>query len=139
MKVASRSRLSAWSWLLVLAVVWFGLMPDSHAVLMRNGVASSEYEQHAQTYQGSALWVSTEYKGKRYTRGSGVRLNEWYGLTAAHLFDQGGDHYTNAIVGTGSDRWFDRGVVRKITEILIRRRARPAAAALPGVRPVRSA
>lgn len=102
--------------LLICCLTFLSAAIESPAVLMRNGVASSEYEQHSLAYQGSVLWVSAEFpNGARYPRGSGVRLNEWYGLTAAHIFNG----QTNAIVGTGSDRWFDRGVVRKITEIKI--------------------
>jgi hypothetical protein len=91
----------------------------THAAALRDGVPDSEYRQHADPYQGAALWISHEYNGGRRFGASGVRLNEWYGLCTAHQFFQGANQYTNARVGTGPNFMTNRAVTRRITNILI--------------------
>lgn len=115
------------SWLSLLlsfAVVWLGPAADCRAAIMRDGVPSSAYEEHSVPYKDSALWVTIEipgYPGARGSRGSAVRLNEWYGLTAAHIvLDTGGDYRAAKLhVGTGANRLTDRGSVRTVTDVLI--------------------
>jgi len=101
------------------SALWLGWVRSNQACVMRDGIPSSEYQQHADEYQGAVLWVSVESNGRRGWRGSGVRLNEWYGLTCAHLFDEFGVQYTNARVGMGPNFMTNRGVTRNIRNVLI--------------------
>jgi hypothetical protein len=97
----------------------FAFACSTHAGALRDGVPDIQYRQHSDPFQGSALWISVEISGQRKWYGSAVRLNEWYGLSAAHVFYESGILSTNARVGTGRNFMTDRGVTRKITSFLL--------------------
>jgi hypothetical protein len=105
------------TWIIILAA--FVFPKSDRACVMRDGIPSLQYEQRSDAYQGAVLWLSNESGGIRFWDGSAVRLNEWYGLAAAHLFLGPGYSNLNAHVGTGTNFMTDRGVTRNITSVLI--------------------
>jgi hypothetical protein len=97
----------------LLALLLMG--PASFGALMLSGMNDGRYEAHSTQFQGESFFVDAERPDGTWAfRGSGIRVNEWYGLTAAHLFLNGSQSFSNARIGTGSNYLTDRGEVRSI-------------------------
>lgn len=106
-----------------LTGVGFALAPAAAApaALMLDVPAGMTYDEHRQTYidhsapyQGNALWLEFTRPDGTTTTASAVRVNEWYGLTSAHLFELNGEHFTNQRVGNGSNFMSDPGTIRSV-------------------------
>lgn len=85
------------------AGVFHDLNNDRHSVL-------------GDQFQGQVLWVDTNTPDGRKLRGTAVRLNEHYGLTAAHLFTQNASLLSDFTVGNGSNYFSDQGETRSIAD-----------------------
>lgn len=101
-------------------LVLLGFAPTLSAVIMRNNVASSEYEAFSEQFHGQALWI-------KYTRPDGIRsycsafrLNDHWGLTAAHCVLINGSRVTDISVGTSANRNLpEEGEMRAIVQVII--------------------
>src|SRR5688572_21488913 len=120
-RLARELRVGAPGWLILLFICLYHSM-NAHGTIMRPGVPDSEYRENSDRFQGSTLWIIGADAGSNSgaTRASAVRLNDWYGLTAAHVI--AGKGLLNGrqwVVGTGNSAGTNRGEIRYITRVLL--------------------
>lgn len=90
--------------LLILAAAAMPAAVSKAAVMHDASYNTGVYEALGDQYQGSAMWLNAIRGGVEVGGFSAVRLNDWYGLTAAHPLWTGSDVATSAWGGFG-DNW----------------------------------
>jgi len=58
---------------------------------------------HDDAYQNQVFWMSFDDPSGVQHHATALRVNEHYGLTAAHVFAEAGFSYSNHVVGNGSN------------------------------------
>lgn len=75
-------------------------------------------QQHDDAYQNQVFWMSFDDPDGVQHHATALRVNEHYGLTAAHVFAETGFSYSNHVVGNGSNYLTDAGETRTNAECL---------------------
>jgi hypothetical protein len=73
-------------------------------------------ESHDDPFGDSVVWFNFEIPGGQILPATGVMLNEWYGLTAAHVFTACNQSATNHVVGDGDNYLTNPGTTRAIAD-----------------------
>jgi len=102
----------------LLAVVPVAAIPSpTYAGVYHNtATVYGAAEQHDDQFDGSVVWFSLETPDGTILPATGVMLNEWYGLTAAHVFTACNQSASNHVVGDGDNYLTNPGTTYSIAD-----------------------